>query len=244
MVDGIDAVRAASREELRRGAHQIKIFTSGGVSSPTDPIWMRQFSAPEIVAAVEEAATRATYVMAHAYTPEAIRHAVENGVRSIEHGNLLDAPTAQLMAERGAYLVPTLITYEALASEGAALGLAAESQAKLVEVVGAGATAVRLARAAGVKVGFGTDLLGPLHRLQAHEFRLRGAFEKPIDVLRSATSVNAQLLQREGELGVIAPGARADLVVFDGDPLEDLSALWRAAPMLVVQKGRAVVSRL
>lgn len=244
VADGIDEVRKVAREALRQGAHQIKIFVSGGVASPTDPIWMPQFSAGEIRAIVEEAATRRTYVLAHAYTPDSIVHAVNNGVRSIEHGNLLDAPAARVMAMAGAFLVPTLITYEALVADGARFGLAPVSQQKLLEVASRGQDAVRNARAAGVKVGFGTDLLGPLHRWQAHEFRLRGAVERPVDVLRSATSVNAELLMRGGELGVIAPGARADLVAFDGDPLADLSTLWEAGPALVVKGGAVMKQRL
>lgn len=240
VVDGVDAVRLAAREELRRGAHQIKIFVSGGVSSPTDPIWMRQFCADEIRAVVEEAASRRTYVMAHAYTAETIAHAVRCGVRSIEHGNLLDAAAAARMAEAGAYLVPTLVTYEALAREGAGLGLAPVSREKLVEVAARGAEAVTLARAAGVKIGFGTDLLGPLQGWQLDEFRLRGAIEAPISVLRSVTSVNAELLQRTGELGVVAIGALADMVVVDGDPLADLSAIHARGPAMVIKQGRVV----
>ncbi len=240
VVDGADNVRRFAREALRRGAHQIKLFVSGGVVSPTDPIWMRQYSAEEIAAAVEEARTRRTYVMAHAYTPEAILHAVENGVRSIEHGNLLNEEAAAAMAARGAYLTPTLVTYQALADEGAALGLPVVSQQKLRDVIDAGAEAVRIARRAGVRVGFGTDLLGPLHARQLDEFRIRGAFEAPLDVLRAATSVNAALLNQEGVLGVIAPGAAADLVAVEGDPLADLAAIWKDGPARVFKAGRQV----
>jgi imidazolonepropionase-like amidohydrolase len=243
VVDGVDAVRQAARELLRRGAHQIKIFTSGGVSSPTDPIWMRQYSSEEIRAIVEEAATRRTYVLSHAYTPDGIAHAVNNGCRSIEHGNLLDEPTARLMAERGAYLVPTLITYEVLGKEGPGLGMPKASVDKIADVADRGAEAVSLARRAGVKIGLGSDLLGAMHRWEAHEFRVRSAVDKPIDVLRSATSVNAELIQRKGELGVIAPGAAADLCAWDGDPLKDLSTIWEAGPALVVKAGQVEASR-
>ena len=240
VADGVDEVRRVTREALRRGAHQIKIFTSGGISSPTDPIWMRQFSSEEIQAIVQEAATRRTYVLSHAYTPEGIRHAIDNGVRSIEHGNLLDAPTAERMAELGAFLVPTLITYEALTVEGAKLGMPQAQVDKVVEVASAGAEAVRHARKAGVKIGLGTDLLGAMHRWQLHEFRMRGAVDRPVDVLRSATSINAELVQRVGELGCIREGALADLSAWDGDPLSDLSTIWENGPALVV-KGGAVM---
>ena len=240
VVDGVEGVRLAARETLAGGADQIKIFVSGGISSPTDPIAMRQYSAAEIRAIVAEARGRQTYVMAHAYTADAILHAVRNGVRSIEHGNLLDDAAAAAMARAGAYLVPTLVAYEALTAEGVALGLSAVSAAKIADVAGRGAEAVRIARAAGVAIGFGTDLLGGLHPWQLHEFRLRGAIEAPVDVLRSATSVNAALLNRTGELGVIAPGAHADFVVIDGDPLGDLGAIWRSGVSQVWQAGRRV----
>lgn len=241
VADGPDEVRRVVRENLRRGAHQIKLFVGGGLISPTDPIWMRQFSAEEIRAAVEEAATRRTYVMGHAYVPDAIVHAVTNGVRSIEHGNLLDEESATVMARHGAFLVPTLVIYHALVREGSTLGLPAVSAAKLREVADRGAAAVRIARAAGVQIGFGTDLLGPLHVHQAHEFRLRAEVDRPVDVLRSATSVNARLLNQEGTLGTIAPGACADLVAFDGDPLADLACVWERPPAFVMKGGRPIL---
>jgi imidazolonepropionase-like amidohydrolase len=244
VVDGVEDLRKAVRETLRQGADQIKIFVSGGVSSPTDPVWMRQYAGEEIAAVVAEAATRRTYVMAHAYGADAILHAVAHGVRSIEHGNLLDPQAAAAMAAAGAFLVPTLITYEVLATEGAEHGLAPVSMAKLADVAGRGQDAVRIARAAGVQVGFGTDLLGPLHRHQLGEFRIRGGFEAPVDVLRSATSVNAALLQRSGELGCIGPGAFADMVVVDGDPLADLAPIWQTGPVAVFQNGALVAGRV
>ena len=240
VADGVDEVRKAARETLRRGAHQLKIFVSGGVSSPTDPIWMPQFSAEEIQAVVAEARSRRTYVMAHAYTAEAISHAVLNGVRSVEHGNLLDEAAADDMAEAGAFLVPTLVTYEALQQHGAALGLPETAFPKLRDVAACGQEAIRLARRKGVPVGFGTDLLGQLHAHQTDEFRIRGAFETPLDILRSATSVNARLINQEGLLGCIAPGALADMVVFDGDPLADLRCIHEGGPALVVRRGKVV----
>lgn len=237
VADGVDAIRRTARESLRRGAHQLKLFLSGGLSSPTDPIWMLQYSGAEIEAAVEEAASRRTYVMAHAYGADAIIRAVSHGVRSIEHGNLLDAEAAKAMARHAAFLVPTLITYEALRVEGPSLGLPEVSMRKLGEVAEQGGEAVRLARAAGARIGFGSDLLGAMHVHQSHEFRLRGAVEEPVDVLRSATSVNAALIQREGRLGCVRPGALADFAVVDGDPLSDLSCLYAQEPERVYKAG-------
>ena len=225
LADGEDAVRRAAREELRRGAHAIKVMASGGVASPTDPIWLEAYTPVELAAAVEEAGRWRTYVLAHAYTPEAIRRAVEAGVRSIEHGNLLDEVTAGLMAERGVFLVPTLVTYWAIAEHGAAFGLPGYAVAKVEEVLDAGRRSVELAARAGVDVGFGTDLLGEAHDFQSRELVLRAELSSPADALRAATWVNARLLGMEGEIGVIAPGARADLLAVDGDPTADISIL-------------------
>ena len=238
VADGIDEVRRSARETLRKGAHQLKIFLSGGVVSPTDPIWMRQYSDGEVRAVVEEAASRRTYVMAHAYTAEAATRAAVNGVRSVEHGNLIDLTAAAAMAEHGTYLVPTLVTYDALTQDANAFGLTAASKAKLEEVAAAGINAIRLARGAGVKVGFGTDLAGPVHHRQRDEFRMRLEANEPIDVLRSATSVNAELMNHSGRLGQIRAGAEADLIAVSGDPREDLAVLFAdAAPLAMVMKA-------
>src|SRR5579864_6015346 len=225
IADGVDECRRAARDELRKGATQIKIMASGGVASPYDPVWNLQYSDEEMRAIVAEARGWHTYVMAHAYTPQAIGRALDNGVRSIEHANLIDAPTAARVAEVGGFVVPTLVTYDALHRFGRDLGLAEASLAKLGEVREAGLRSLELLQQAGVKIGYGTDLLGPMHRYQSREFVIRAEAMPPWEVIRSATTVNAELLNRVGELGVIAPGARADLIVVDGDPLADISLL-------------------
>ena len=225
VVDGPDNVRRAAREELRRGATQIKIMASGGVASPSDPVWVLQFSEDEMRAAVEEATAWRTYVLAHAYTPDAIQRAVRAGVRTIEHGNLIDDATAALMAEHGAFLDPTLITYYKIVEMGRALGFPEGSLRKVDDVLDAGLGSLEIAQRHGVPLGFGTDLLGETHEYQSDEFELRTRVQTPIDVLRSATLVNAQILQAEGELGVVAPGAYADMLLIDGDPLADISVL-------------------
>ena len=225
IADGVSEVRRAVREELRNGAHQIKVMAGGGVASPSDPLDGTQYSIEEMTAIVEEARAARTYVMAHAYTPESIGRAIRCGVRTIEHGNLLDAETAALMAEHGAFLVPTLATYDALHRNAARLGWSDEMIGKLELVRNQGVEAIRLARAAGVRIGYGTDLLGEMHADQSLEFTLRAPAMPAAEILRSATAVNAELLGKTGELGVIAPGALADLVVVDGDPLQDLTLL-------------------
>ena len=225
VVDGVDEVRRTVRELLQMGADQIKIMSSGGVASPTDPVNALGYSLDETRAIVDEAAARHTIVLAHAYTPEAIRRAVECGVRSIEHGNLIDAPTAALMAERGAVAVPTLITYEALARDGLRLGLGAESVAKVEQVRAAGLRSLEIFKIAGVKLAFGTDLLGGSHDLQSEEFLIRAQVQSNLEVLQSATLIGAELLGQSGRLGEIVPGALADLLLVDGNPLDDLTCL-------------------
>jgi imidazolonepropionase-like amidohydrolase len=225
IADGVDECRRAARDELRKGATQIKIMASGGVASPYDPIWNLQYSDDEMRAIVEEARAWHTYVLAHAYTPEAIRRAIANGVRSIEHANLIDAPTAAAVAAADGFVVPTLVTYDALYRFGREFGVAETSLAKLGEVREAGLRSLEVLREADVRIGYGTDLLGAMHRYQSREFVIRVEVMPPLEVIRSATTINAALLNRQGELGIAAPGARADLIAVDGDPLRDIALL-------------------
>ena len=223
IADGVPEVRKAARDELRKGATQIKIMASGGVASPSDPIWNLQYSEDEIRAIVWEARSWRTYVMAHAYTAEAILRCVEFGVRSIEHANLIDAEAAAYCAARGAFVVPTLATYNALKRHGRALGFPDAGLAKLDDVREAGLKSLELLKAAGVKLGFGTDLLGEMHAHQLTEFAIRAEVLSPLEVVRSATAGNAELFDRAGLLGCVAEGARADLIVVEGNPLENLA---------------------
>ncbi len=236
IVDGVDALRRVTRERLRTGAHAIKIMTSGGVVSPADPLRVPQYSAEEVRVVVEEATRRGSYVAAHAYSPEAIEHSIVNGVRSIEHGNLLDPPTARLMAQHVAFLVPTLIAYDALARRGPGLGLAQVGLAKNREVLAAGARSLEVATAAAVRIGFGSDLMGVLEDEQLEGLRLQSEVLGVLPTLRSATSVNADLLHRP-DLGRVVEGAVADLLVFDGNPLERPDLLWRRQRPVVVRGG-------
>ena len=225
VVDGVDGLRRAVREEFQMGADQIKIMASGGVASPTDPVGAFGYSEEEIRAVTEEARGRGTYVMAHAYTSAAIERAVRCGVRTIEHANLCDASAAAVMAAHQAIAVPTLITYEALASEGARYGLPPESVAKISEVRDAGLRALEILRRAGVKIGFGTDLLGESHRLQSEEFRIRAQVLSIPEVIASATTTAAEVLGQQDKLGRLQAGAIADLLIVDGNPFTDLACL-------------------
>ena len=225
VVDGEDNIRLAIREEIQMGASQIKIMASGGVASPNDPIHFLGYSEKEIRAAVEEATNASTYVMAHAYTPRAITRAVQCGVRTIEHGNLVDEATANVMREHNAFMVPTLITFEALANEGATLGLPAESVSKIEVVRGAGKKALEILAKAGVKMGLGTDLLGAMHRHESQELKLRADILGNGLVLQQATLVGAEIVGMTDQLGIIKAGAIADLLLVDGNPLTDISCL-------------------
>lgn len=242
VADGVQGVQVAAREQLRQGVDHLKVFVSGGVVSPNDPLASAQYTSEELAAVVHEARSWGTYVAAHAYTAAAIARAVTAGVRTIEHGNLLDEPTAATMAKRQAYLVPTLITYECMRRKGPSLGLSEFSLGKLETVLESGLRSIELALRAGVPVGLGTDLLGELHDYQAEELLIRGRLQKPHEVLRSATEVNAEILGQRGKLGVIAPGAHADLLVVDGNPLADLNVLQEqgAHLQLIVKAGQVV----
>jgi imidazolonepropionase-like amidohydrolase len=225
VVDGVDNVRLAVREEIMKGVNQIKIMASGGVASPNDPIHYLGYSEAEIRAIVDEAEHAGTYVMAHAYTSKAIYRAIDYGVRSIEHGNLIDVSTAQFMADQQAFMVPTLITYEALANEGASLGLPAVSVAKIETVRSQGQKALEILAKAGVKMALGTDLLGESHRHQSEELRIRADILGKGAALQQATVNAAELINMAGQLGVVKAGAIADLLLVDGNPLTDISCL-------------------
>lgn len=242
VVDGEDELLRAVRNRFRTGATAIKLMTSGGVISPVDPIRVPQYSSAEIRTVTEEASRRGSYATAHAYSPEAIRHSVLNGVRCIEHGNLLDAETARLMADNEVYLVPTLATYDAMARRGEEIGLTEIGAAKNREVLNAGRNAVVLARDAGVRIGFGTDLMGELEDEQLAGLRLQCEALGVYDALRSATSTNAALLRRD-DLGRIAEGAFGDLVILDGNPVDEPSVLWDESRTRTVIKAGQVIKR-
>ena len=223
--DGVDECIKATREELRKGAHHIKIMGSGGVMSPNDPLDRCQYSEAEIRAIVEECTRHGAYVCAHCHPAEAIRRCVEYGVRSIEHGTLIDEQTAQFVAQKGAYVVPTMAVIAALTEDGPKMGMPEVSRRKLLQVNEHALEGLGIMKRAGVKMGFGTDLLGDQHTRQGTELTLRSEVLSPFDILHSATAVNAEILQMQGQLGVIQPGALADLILVDGNPLEDIQLL-------------------
>ncbi|MBY5508554.1 amidohydrolase family protein [Rhizobium leguminosarum] len=247
IADGISEVREAARDELRKGAHFIKVMASGGAASVTDPIENLQYSDEELRAIVEEARAWNTYVMAHAYTPRSIAAVVKAGGRTIEHGNLIDEPTADLMRREGAYLVPTLVASDILTQFADKYGFSTNSMRKISQVRDQGLTGLSIARKAGVRIGFGTDLLGiDLHEYQGEEFTLRAKVEDPADTLMSATSVNAQMMMMDGCIGVIRPNAYADILIVDGDPTTDASVFTKRGEniKLIMKHGKIFKNQL
>ena len=240
--DGVPEVLRAAREELKGGAQYIKIMADGGVSSPSDPIGYLVFSEEEIRAAVMVAKNFGTYVSAHLYDDRAIVRALDCGVECIEHGNLISDDSIARIAREGQVIVPTNIAYEALARDGAKYGLPPESVAKIEDVREAGLEKLEKLYKAGATVGYGSDLLGGLHKYQSEEFAIRGRYLPADAVIRSATVDAAKVLRMEGEIGVIAPGAHADLVVVDGNPLDDLGLLASGGDhlSLILQGGKVV----
>ncbi|ORY25515.1 hypothetical protein BCR39DRAFT_595008 [Naematelia encephala] len=233
IVDGVPSILKATREELK----------AGGVASETDSIEGLQYS-PEEIRAVTETAWRMgkKMVTAHAYTVEAINHAVENGVRGIEHGNLLDEPTARMMAAKGVYLTPTLSCYGIMVRPPFEDFLPPSGQEKNRQVMQRGLEALQIAEKVGVTVCYGSDLLISMHALQTEEFTVRSRVLTPQVILRQATINPAKMLGYEGKLGVIAQGAIADLIVLDRNPLEDITVLDRPETCLkaVIKEGRLV----
>jgi imidazolonepropionase-like amidohydrolase len=223
--DGVPEVRRAVREEVRRGAHHIKVYLSGAVDSPGDRVDSTQFSMEELSAIVEEAAAANIYVAGHGYTSRAVNRGLEAGVRSIEHGNLMDESSMPLFRKHQAYYVPTIVTYYALAARSRQGLLPGDIDVKLQEVIHGALGALEMAHAAGLPIVYGTDLFADTHDQQLQEFIIRSEIQPAADLIRSATSTAARLLQREGDLGVVAPGALADLLVIDGNPLEDIRVL-------------------
>lgn len=221
LCDGVDAVRLAAREQLRAGATFVKIMANGGVASPNDPIHALGFSKDEIRACVEEAENAGTYVAAHLYTDKAIARAVECGVHSLEHCNLIQPETARKAAAVGCFAVPTLAAYEGLALEGSNFGLRPESAAKIETVRKGGMESLAIMRDAGLAMGYGSDLLGQLQKYQTLEFELRSRVLPMQEVMASATTTAARLCRMDGEIGALVAGAYADLLVVDGDPLKD-----------------------
>lgn len=242
--DGVPECMRVARDELRCGADFIKIMGGGGVVSPTDRLMNKQYSPEEIQAMVLVAENAHTYVTCHAYTPESIQTAIMNGVKGIEHGNLIDRPTAKMMAERKCFLTPTLVTYQTLADPSLPQFLSGDSVSKNQTVLSMGLDALRIAKEEGVTMCYGSDLLGPLGTYQLKEFGIRSQALTALDILQSATINPAKMLREN--IGQIAPNYKADLLVLESNPLSDITVFERPEQELlcVIKEGRICRSRL
>lgn len=241
IVDGPDAVRRATREQIRRGATQVKLMASGGVMSPNDPIDSLQFSVEEMRAAVDEARAFGKYVMAHCHTSGAMQNALEAGVRSLEHASVLDEATAKRAAAQDSFFVPTLAIMEILARSDKIPDF---SRQKLEQVRGQAANSVSVAGAAGAKIGSGSDLLGPRQHRRASEIAEKARHLGAMEAIISATRTNAELFCLSDRIGTLEPGKDADLILVDGSPLDDAGVLVDARNIPLVVKSGVVVKEL
>jgi imidazolonepropionase-like amidohydrolase len=241
VVDGADEVRRAVREQLRRGATQIKLLASGGIVSPTDPFDSIQLSPDEIAAAVEAAADWDTYVLAHCHTSPAIERAIEAGVRSIEHASILDPETAARMAERGTFVVPTLQALEMLAAYPERWNVTPDKVARLQSVRDEAFQSVAIADAAGVAIGSGSDVVGPWQGRRGEEIRIKAGILGAHKAISSATATNAELFRMADRIGTVEVGKDADLILVDGDPLTNVGLLADPSCIPIVLKGGQVV---
>ncbi|WP_426302255.1 amidohydrolase family protein [Arthrobacter sp. R-11] len=222
--DGEVELRRALRAEFRDGADHAKLTLSGGVVSKMR-LEALGFSDAEVIAAVDEARLAHRYIAAHVYTAEAVSRALRLGVRTIEHGNLLDGECIELFLAKDAFYVPTLATYWAILSGASGHGLDPDKKAAVEEIFDRGIESLAKASAAGVRIGYGTDLHGAGLAHQLEEFRLRAQVQTPLEVLRSATLVGADIVGESGRAGVVAEGGYADLIAVEGDPLADIGVL-------------------
>ncbi len=243
IADGPDEVRRAAREQLRHDVDQIKIMASGGAMSPSDELDTTQYTVEEMRAVVEEARAVGKYVLAHAYSPSAVRNALQAGVRSIEHGNLIDEVGAREIKKAGAFLVPTMVTYEAIGREGKAFGIGEHQLQKINIAREKSVEGLANAYRAGCKIGSGSDLLGDMQAQRTVEFELKAQVMKPMEVLLSATRVNAELFRMEDRIGSVEPGKYADLIAIKGNPLKDLRILQNPDNLHLIMKAGSIFKR-
>jgi imidazolonepropionase-like amidohydrolase len=238
--DGVDQVRRMAREQLRQGVDHLKVMAGGGAMSPSDEIDTSQYSIEELKAAVFEAQAAGTYVMAHVYSSRSIRNSIAAGVRSLEHGNLLDEESAQAIKDAGAFLVPTLVTYEMISQMGRDLGIPENNIRKINEARERSLEALTIAHRVGVKIASGSDLLGPMQCYKGMELELKSRVLGPMGAIVASTKTNSELLRKERDLGTVEAGKLADLILINGDPLEDIKLFqqYQDKITLIMQGGR------
>jgi imidazolonepropionase-like amidohydrolase len=242
--DSPDEMRRAAREMLRTGAHGIKLMASGGCMSPTDELEHTQFTVEEMAAACHEAATVGKITLAHVYTPQAILNALRAGVRSIEHGNFLDEESAAAIRAAGAYFVPTLTTYELISAFGASQGIPERMIDKINRAKAGGTESLRVAEAAGLRICSGSDVLAAMQPFKAMELGLKAAVLGAEAAILSATRTNAALFGMADQIGTIEEGKRADLILVDGQPLDDIGLLQEAQNVKLVMRDGQIMKQV
>jgi imidazolonepropionase-like amidohydrolase len=245
-VDGVDAIRKVVRENFFRGASFIKFTGSGGVSSTGDKLSSMQFADEEISAIVDECERHGSYCTSHVIPDAPLKRVIRLGVKCIEHAILIEPDTARMAVDHDVSIVPTLAIVHGLALDGKALGYPPQSLAKLDEVKDKALQHLQYMKDADIRVGFGTDLLGATERYQCAEFTLRAPVYSALEILKQATSVNAEIIGAKGELGVIRAGAHADILVADGDPTQDVKVLADDGKQLslIMRGGEIIRNRL
>lgn len=238
--DGVDEVRRGVREQLRQGVDHIKVMAGGGAMSPSDEIDTSQYSLDELRTAVFEAESAGKYVSAHCYSDRSILNSIAAGIRTIEHGNLLSEPAAQSIKNAGAFLVPTIVTYEMISRMGKDLGVPENNIRKINEAREKALEALAIAHRVGTKIASGSDLLGPMQVYKATELELKARVLGPMGAIVASTKTNAELIRRERDLGTIEAGKLADLILIDGDPLKDINVLqqYQEKITMIMQGGR------
>ena len=242
--DTPDEMRRAARDMLRMGAHGIKLMAGGGCMSPTDEIEHTQFTIEEMAAACYEARTVGKIALAHVYTPQGIMNAVAAGVRSIEHGNFIDEEAAACMRQAGAHFVPTLTTYFLISAYGEAENIPPKMLAKINKAKQRGLESLQVARAAGLKICSGSDVLGSMQPFKSMELGLKAQVLGNHEAILSATRTNADLFGMARDIGTIEAGKLADLIVVDGNPLDDITVLQDANNIALVMRDGQVFKNL
>jgi imidazolonepropionase-like amidohydrolase len=238
--DGVSAVRKGAREQIRQHVDFIKIMAGGGAASPSDELETSQYSLEEMQAIVFEAESAGKYVAAHCYSDRGIKLCCKAGIRTIEHGNLLTESSAQAMKEAGAYLVPTMATYVMISKMGSQFGLPDDMIRKINQALEKAESSLAIALAKGLKIGSGSDLLGPMQVHKGLELGLQAKVMGAMGALMAATITNAEIIRQEKHLGSIEPGKLADLILLKGDPLKDMTLFenYHENITLIMQDGK------